>query len=98
MGPVVAIDEIGDERVAEYRNLSDGELLRRRPGTPAGGLGSFIVEGTFAIRELLRSRYPVRSLLLSAGKLDALAGDLADVDAPVFVAGPQTMAGIAGYN
>jgi len=98
MGPVVAIDEIGDERVAEYRNLTDAELLRRRPSTPAGGVGSFIVEGTFAIRELLRSRYPVRSLLLSPNKRAALEADLANVDAPVFVASPETMGGIAGFN
>ena len=97
MGPIVAIDEIGDERVAEYRNLTDAELRRWRP-TPAGGPGSFIVEGTFAIRELLRSRYPVRSLLVSEGKRVALEADLANEDAPVFVASPETMAGIAGFN
>jgi tRNA G18 (ribose-2'-O)-methylase SpoU len=98
MGPVVAIDEIGDERVADYRNLTDAELLRRRLPTPAAGLGSFIVEGTFAIRELLRSRYPVRSFLLSEGKRAALEADLADEHAPVFVASRETMTGIAGFN
>jgi tRNA G18 (ribose-2'-O)-methylase SpoU len=90
MGPVVVIGEIDDDRVADYRNLTDAAL--------SGGHGSFIVEGTFAIRELLRSRYPVRSLLLSEGKLEALRDDLAAVDAPVFVASRPTMAGIAGYN
>jgi tRNA G18 (ribose-2'-O)-methylase SpoU len=94
MGPIVAVDEIGDERVAEYRNLTDAELLRGQ----AGRSGSFIVEGAFAIRELLASRYPVRSLLLSEGKLEALHADLAGVDAPVFVASRQTMAGIAGFD
>jgi tRNA G18 (ribose-2'-O)-methylase SpoU len=98
MGPVVAIDQIGDERVAEYRNLTDAELRRQRPSTAGGGAGSFIVEGTFAIRELLRSRYPVRSLLLSPTKRVALEADLANVDAPVFVASPETMSGIAGFN
>jgi tRNA G18 (ribose-2'-O)-methylase SpoU len=93
MGPIVAVDEIGDERVADYRNLTDVELLRGQPG-----VGSFIVEGAFAIRELLASRYPVRSLLLSARRLEALDADLAGVDAPVFVASRQTMAAIAGFD
>jgi tRNA G18 (ribose-2'-O)-methylase SpoU len=94
MGPIVAVDQIGDERVAEYRNLTDAELLRGQPGRS----GCFIVEGAFAIRELLASRYPVRSVLLSEGKLEALGAELAGVDVPVFVASRQTMAGIAGFD
>ena len=96
MGPVIAVGEIGDDRVADYRNLTDADLARRRAG--AGGAGSFIVEGAFAIRELLASRYPVRSLLLSERKLEALAADLAAITAPVFVASRETMAGIAGFD
>ncbi len=99
MGPIIAVEEIGDERVADYRNLTDAELLRQRPAEPGGpGCGSFIVEGTFAIRELLRSRYPVRSLLLNQRKLQALEADLANLDAPVFVADRPTMEAIAGFN
>lgn len=99
MGPIIAVEEIGDERVADYRNLTDAELLRQRPATPGGsGSGSFIVEGIFAIRELMRSRYPVRSLLLTERKRQALEAELADVDAPVFVADRPTMEGIAGFN
>ena len=47
MGPVVAIDEIGDERVADYRNLTDAELLRilRTNAMDLFGLGPLPVAG-----------------------------------------------------
>ena len=56
------------------------------------------MEGTFAIRELLRSRYPVRSLLLTAGKLDALTDDWPTWTLRCLWPARQTMAGIVGYN
>jgi tRNA G18 (ribose-2'-O)-methylase SpoU len=96
MGPVIAIEGIGDDRVGDYGNLTDAAL--RRPSATPQGAGLFIVEGTLAIRQLVRSRYPVRSLLLTASKLDALAADLGAVAAPVYLASRETMAGIAGFD
>jgi tRNA G18 (ribose-2'-O)-methylase SpoU len=96
VGPVIAIEGIGDDRVGDYRNLTDA-ALRRAPTAPEGP-GTFIVEGTLAIRQLVRSRYPVRSLLVTAAKLDALAADLDAVAAPVYVASRATMAGVAGFD
>ena len=54
MGPVIAVGEIGDDRVADYRNL-DRSPIWPAGGAGAGAAGSFIVRGDFAIRELLRS-------------------------------------------
>jgi tRNA G18 (ribose-2'-O)-methylase SpoU len=97
VGPVIAIHAIGDERVGDYRSLSDAARLRNGPAAPAGG-GTFIVEGTLAIRELIRSRYPVRSVLVTPERLERLASDLAIVAAPVYVASRATLAGVAGFD
>jgi tRNA G18 (ribose-2'-O)-methylase SpoU len=97
MGPVIAIEGIGDDRVRDYRNLTDA-ALRGRGLDEGGGTGSFIVEGTLAIRQLLRSPYPIRSLFLTATRLDQLAVDLEHVPAPVYVATRATMAGVAGFD
>jgi tRNA G18 (ribose-2'-O)-methylase SpoU len=96
VGPVIPVDGIGDERVGDYRNLTDAARLRRCPGMP--GAGTFIVEGTLAIRQLVRSRYPVRSVLVTPSRLHDLASDLAAVAAPVYVASRATMAGVAGFD
>lgn len=96
MGPVVAIVEAADRRVDDYRNLTDAELRQREE--PASGL--FMVEGMASIRHLLRSAYPVRSLLLTEHRLDELAPDLAaaEGDWPVYVADNDLLRAITGFR
>lgn len=91
MGPVITIAEVADDRLADYRNLRDIDLRRQHE--------IFIVEGTLAIRQLLLSRYRLRSLLLTAAKLDELRPALAGVDArsPVYLAETPTMELITGF-
>jgi tRNA G18 (ribose-2'-O)-methylase SpoU len=87
----VAVDDIADSRVADYRDLTDGQRRRQE---------NFIVEGALAIRQLLQSHYPVRSLLVTPSKLRALEPFLTPkfADTPVYVAPQPVLAGIAGYN
>ncbi len=49
--------------------------------------GVFIGEGPNVVRELLRSRYRTRSLLLAEERVDDLAPELTGLDAPVYVVG-----------
>jgi tRNA G18 (ribose-2'-O)-methylase SpoU len=95
-GRVTPIDDPADERVADYRHLTDHEL-RRAVEQPEGGPGVFIAEGVLAIRALLRSPYPVRSVLLTQNRLADLEGDLAGTVAPVYVAGQPVMDVVAGF-
>jgi tRNA G18 (ribose-2'-O)-methylase SpoU len=99
MVAVVEIDDPADPRVGDFFRLSDPELRRRRE-RPDGdeGAGFFVAEGTLVIRQLLRSPYPLRSLLVTPRGLSALEGDLADVAAPVFLADQAVMASVAGFH
>ena len=102
MAQVVSIEDPADERVADYVGLTDAALRRRIEEPPQrdgpGGSGIFIAEGLHVIRRLLRSDYRLRSLLVIPRRLEALAGDLAGLDAPVYVAGPEVMNAVTGFD
>jgi tRNA G18 (ribose-2'-O)-methylase SpoU len=57
--------------------------------------GLFIVEGELAIRELARSQYAVRSVLLTAA-LERRLGVV--VPGPVFVVSEDVLAGVVGFD
>jgi tRNA G18 (ribose-2'-O)-methylase SpoU len=81
--------------VDEYRNLTDAQL-RQRLEPPAG---LFMVEGPSVIRQLLRSEYPVRSMLLTGSRLEELGPDLgSEGDWPVFVASNEVMRAVTGFH
>lgn len=92
----VRIDSPDDPRLADYIGLRDPDLRRRVEG--GGDHGRFIAEGIIVIRELLRSPYPVRSLLLSPARLDQLGDDLAPVTAPVYIADRAVMKAVTGFD
>lgn len=97
MARVVAIDDPEDPRVADYVRLKDPDIRRLRERSDGGEGGYFIAEGLPVIRQLLRSRYRLRSLLLTPPRLEALAEELAGVDAPVYVAGQDVVNLVSGY-
>lgn len=98
MNSVVPIEDPEDRRVDLYRNLTDAELRQRQE--PVEGV--FMVEGPAVIRQLLRSEYPVRSMLLTASRLDELGSDLAPFaagrDWPVYVASNDVMRSVTGFH
>jgi tRNA G18 (ribose-2'-O)-methylase SpoU len=82
-----------DPRVADYRNVRDGQLLRERD--------LFIVEGRANLVRLVReSPHEPRSIFLSDPAAAALGDVLAEVDAsvPVFVATRDVLSEIAGFD
>lgn len=86
------IDALSDPRVEDYRDLTDGELRRRR--------GIFVAEGRHIVNRLLESgRFPIRSVLVTEPALEAIVDRLAAHPAArVFVASPATLCGIVGYK
>lgn len=83
MAERIPITDPADERLVDYRSLKDTELRKRYENEA----GVFIAEGPNVVLELLSSRYPTRSLLLSPERADAWWDEhLADLDAPVYVA------------
>ena len=94
-----AVDDPDDPRVADFFRLNDPELRRaveRPDGGSAGGF--FVAEGALVIRQLLRSRYPVRAVLVTDQGLAALEDELADLDAPVYRVSQRLMTTVTGFH
>lgn len=87
---IIAIDDLDDPRVDEFRNIKDAD--RRRAG-------SFIAESETVIRRLFASRFPVRSVLLVESRARRLAGELdqLDADVPVYVAPQHIVDALVGF-
>src|SRR5512136_2727235 len=91
--PFLPIDHFGDPRIADYRNVPDPELLRRR--------GVFVAEGRLVVRTLLTSSpFQALSVLVTEAARLSLA-DVLDPRAdtlPVFVADRQVLEQVVGFN
>lgn len=66
-GTVIAIEDPADPRLSDYADLPDA-ALRDREAT--GARGVFIAEGELVVRSLAASRFPVRSILVTPGRLE----------------------------
>lgn len=92
------VEDPADPRVADFFRLNDPELRRRREQPDGTDAGFFVAEGALVIRQLLRSPYPVRAVLLTARGLAALGDDLAGLDVPVYIVTQEVMSSIAGFH
>ena len=90
--PGIVITEAGDERLGDYRALTDVELRTR--WEPPHGL--FIAEGELVLRRALRAGYRPRSFLVDEKRVDQL-GDLTDL-APVYAAGQGVLEEATGFH
>ena len=100
MARVVPIEDADDDRVADYVRLTDPDLRRLRERSDGEAGGFFIAEGVIVIRQLLRSSYRVRSLLVSPRRYDALEPELlarVAPEVPVYVASQEVVNAVSGY-
>lgn len=89
--PPVPVADPDDPRVALYRGVRDPDLLRDH--------GVFLAEGRLVVQRLLRDpRFRIRSLLVSPAALHAMGEQEPPATLPIFVASPEVMSGIAGFN
>lgn len=87
------IDDPDDPRVADYLTL---DRPARRVGLEAEG-GFFIVEGLLAIERLLSlDTWSIRSILVTPAMADRLP--LASSGAPVYVAQPEVLRRVVGFD
>jgi tRNA G18 (ribose-2'-O)-methylase SpoU len=87
---IIRIDSEDDERLAEFRNVPDPELLTR--------LGLFVAEGRLVVARLLASGLNTRAVLVTETALASLRESLTGHAIPVYVV-PQTMMNaVAGFN
>lgn len=83
MAERIPITDVDDPRLVDYRSLKDTELRKRYENEA----GVFIAEGPNVVLELLSSRFPARSLLLSPERAEEWWDEhLAGLDAPVYLA------------
>jgi tRNA G18 (ribose-2'-O)-methylase SpoU len=90
----LAIDDPDDPRLADYVDLADPDLRRRIE--PAQGF--FVAESPLVVRRLLGSDRRVRSVLVTAEQHAALGDALATVEVPVFVAAPDVLRRVVGFD
>ena len=90
---VERIDSADDPRVAAYRGVRDGDLMR--------SYGLFVAEGRDVVRRVVEdSRYRVQSVLVNHAALRGLEATIAilGADVPIFVSEAKALAEIAGYD
>ncbi len=89
--PVVRIDDPRDERLADYRDLTDVAL--RRLLEPAGGL--YIAESAKVIARAVAAGHRPRSVLVQEKWLAGIAGLVGDE--PVYVVSDAVAEALTGY-
>ncbi len=89
---MIPIDDPDDERLGDYRALTD-LALRTRFEQPHG---LFIAEGRQVVARALRAGYPMRSMLIDTKRAEQLAGLAAGV--PCYTAGPEVLEAVTGFH
>ncbi|MFI5100305.1 MAG: TrmH family RNA methyltransferase [Actinomycetes bacterium] len=93
MATVQTVRDPADERLADFRDLTDAGL--RRALEPAEGL--FIAEGEKVVRRAVAAGYPLRSVLCEERWLPGLADVLEPLDVPVYLADEVVLRSVTGY-
>jgi tRNA G18 (ribose-2'-O)-methylase SpoU len=86
----VQITDPDDERIADYRALTDVELRTR--WEPPHGL--FIAEGELVLGRALRAGYQLRSVLVDAKRVEQVPA----TDAPVYAATQNVLQATTGFH
>ncbi|MDJ0335097.1 RNA methyltransferase [Salinibacterium sp. G-O1] len=91
---VIHIDNLTDERLGDFANLTDVALRRRTE--PAGGL--YIAESPKVISRALAAGHRPRAVLVLQQWLDDLRPLLDGLDVPVFVGESELLESLTGFN
>jgi tRNA G18 (ribose-2'-O)-methylase SpoU len=89
----ITITDAADERIADYRALTDVELRTR--WEPPHGL--FIAEGELVLRRAIAAGYRVRSVLVDAKRVEQFADVRLD-GAPVYAATQDVLEAATGFH
>jgi tRNA G18 (ribose-2'-O)-methylase SpoU len=94
------ISSLHDPRLVHYVNLKEKQLHLHREVDGSAPYGLFMAEGELVVRELVRSRFAVRSILLTPARLATLREHLevAGVRSPVYVVEPELLEVMVGFN
>lgn len=90
MATLTPVDDPDDERLADYLRLTDAELRRRGD--------TFLCEGVLTIRRAVELGIPLRSMLLTPGRVPHLEADFQHLELPVYVVPQSVMNDLTGFN
>ncbi len=89
--PIILIEDPRDERLGDYLNVSDPELVER------GGI--FVAEGRLVVKRLLESGWTTRSVMVTETALASVQDVLEKRPAlPVYLVAQPVMNSIGGIN
>lgn len=91
---LIPITDVADERLSDYRDLTDVALRRRLE--PEGGL--YIAESAKVIARALAAGHRPRSVLLMEAWVTELEPLLSGHDIPVFVGDSSTLEAVTGFT
>lgn len=94
MATYVEVDDAGDPRLADYRDLRDVQLRQSLEAEH----GLFLAEGEKVVRRAVEAAFPVRSFLMAPRWLDGLADVLSTTDAPCFVVSEELAEQVTGFH
>jgi len=93
-GPVIAVSDAADPRLADYRELRDVALRRLLEAEH----GVFMAEGATVIRRALAAGYEPRSVLLTQRWLGDLVDVVGAIDAPCYLVDEQLVEQVTGFH
>ncbi|RYP87477.1 RNA methyltransferase [Nocardioides guangzhouensis] len=94
MAELVPVEDAGDPRLADYRDLRDVELRKNLEAEH----GLFLAEGEKVVRRAVEAGYRPRSFLMAERWLDGLADVLESTDAPCFVVPEDLAEEVTGFH
>ena len=94
MAQLFEVEDPGDPRLVDYRDLRDVQLRRHHESEH----GLFLAEGEKVVRRAVESGFPVRSFLMAPRWLDGLSEVLALTTAPCFVVSEALAEQVTGFH
>ncbi|WP_432478445.1 TrmH family RNA methyltransferase [Nocardioides sp. GXQ0305] len=94
MAVVIEVEDPGDPRLADYRDLRDVQLRRHLESAE----GLFLAEGEKVVRRAVEAGHGPRSFLMAPRWLDGLADVLDRTDAPCYVVSEALAEEVTGFH
>lgn len=97
---LIEVHDVGDPRLADYADQKESSRKAAQDGGTGLPHGLFIAEGELVVRHLVRSRFRVRSVLLTRTRLATMCDALAGLPAgtPVYLVSQGVMNEVVGFN
>lgn len=105
---LIEVQSLDDPRLADYADIRERQLAEefrenplpgRHGGDPAAPHGKFMAEGELVLERLVRSPFPVLSILCTPARLKTIAPSIALLPeaTPVYLIRPEALESLVGF-